>query len=102
MAFKLTKTNNFKTKVDVITPDGDEEIEWSFKAEFRIFTRDEQVAQKDFLDSILVGVEGIPTEEELSREELLHLVKSRPDTRNALTSAYSRAVVKKNQTSNLF
>ncbi|HBX36219.1 MAG TPA: hypothetical protein DEG76_02470 [Pseudohongiella sp.] len=102
MAFKLTKTNNFKTAVNVVTPTDGKDQKWSFTAEFKIIGKDEAEPQVDFLDQALVSVEGVPADDSITQDELLTLVKSRPDTRNALLSAYTKAVVKKNQTSSLF
>lgn len=102
MAFKLTKTNNFKTQVEVVTPLDDGEHKWKFRAEFRILVRDDQPDVQDFLDKVLVSVEGVPVEDDIQPDEVIHMLKSRPDTRNALVSAYNKAVVKKNQTSSLF
>lgn len=103
MAFKLTKTNNFKTPVEVVTPLGDGTHKWKFTAEFKVFVKDDnQPEVKDFLDNVLVSVEGVPVDDGIQQDEVIEMLKARPDTRNALISAYNKALVKKNQTSNLF
>lgn len=102
MAFKLTKTNNFKTKVDVVTPTDGGDVKWSFTGEFRIVLAGEDLEGKDYIDVIFVGASGVPADDDISQDELMEMLKKRPDTRNAIVSAYNKAVVKKNQTSNLF
>jgi len=102
MAFKLSKTNNFNTKVEVVTPTESGEQKWSFTGTFRILPADEDLAGKDYVDAIFVGAQGVPVEDGISEADLLNLLKKRPDTRNAIVSAYNKAVVKKNQTSSLF
>lgn len=101
MAFKLSKSNNFKTKVEVITPTDSGEAKWSFTAEFRIMTAEES-AKEDFFETALVSVEGVPVEDGISQTDVLEILKSRPDTRNAIIKAYNAAVVKKNQPNSLF
>lgn len=102
MAFKLTKTNNFKTAVNVVTPTDGKDQKWSFTAEFKIVGKNEVDNNIDFLEQILVSVEGVPMDESITQDEIREVLLSRPDTRNAIQSAYSKAVVKKNQASSLF
>lgn len=100
--FKINTQRTYRYPVSVTIYDGDQEVEGTFKAEFKAVPRDEIIDDQPLLDQVLVDVHGLEvTGKEgkvLAGDELLAAVKVDPAISLALVSAYQDSYAKKNRT----